>query len=499
MKSFLTYQILKNLKRKKDKKAIIFFNAYEESFKELTYQELYYTLSNFIDYLLKQGIKRDDHLIVLSNNSLELALIFLAALFLNLTIIPLPPNTPLNFLENVKRITKAKNILTAKDLKLLSNYIFLWKKNINNYFHNFLLQSEKELEKLYLRKPYIISFSSGSTGNPKPVVFSKMTKYKRILLSVKKFFGLTKDDNIIFITPLYHSLAQRFLLTPLFLGSTCIFTDKYNLDIFLQLSVKFNISFAPLVSTQVEDILSLEKKLLYSLPFKYILSSSNTLKDRPREIYLNIKNKVKFELFETYGTSELGFVSILSLKKEYKKYKSVGKPLPYVKVKIDGEKVGEILCKSETLFEGYYGRKDLYKKYFDKEGYFKTGDLGYLDEDGYLYFKGRKKDLIISGGINIYPEDIEKIIKEHPKVKEVVVFGYPHERLGEIVCSVIKAEENLTKMELYKYLRNKLLPYQIPQIILFKNEIPKTALGKYSRTKLKKIYAKEVEKWKALM
>jgi len=490
----LLHNLILNNLLNQDKTAILYYDNEQNEYISLSYHELYNVISNLISYLLKQGINFKDTIIVSSTNNLEFALIFLASLFLNLTIVPLPQNTPKEFLEKVKNIIFSDIILNEKYLKHIKSQIDDWKKTQSDFLNNFLKRRFIDAS-----KPYIITFSSGSTGDPKPITFSQNTKLKRIFLSLIKYFNLHKESNIMFVTPLYHSLAQRFLLTPLVLGSTCIFMKKYNLENFLEISKQFNISLVPLVSTQVEDILSLDKKELLKLPFKYVLSSSNTLRDKPRETYLNIKNAVNFELFETYGTSELGFVSILSLKKESKKYKSVGKPLPYVKVKIDGNKIGEILCKSETLFEGYYKRNDLNKKYFTKDGYFRTGDLGYLDEDGYLYFKGRKKDVIISGGINIYPEDIEKIIKQYPRVEEAVVFGYPHSRLGEIICAVIKPKEKLTKLEIYNYLKNKLLHYQIPHVILFAKDIPKTALGKYSRINLKKLYSKEIERWSKLM
>ena len=147
--------------------------------------------------------------------------------------------------------------------------------------------------------------------------------------------------------------------------------------------------------------------------------------------------------------------------------------------------IGEITCKTDLLCNGYYKMEETFRNSFVK-GYFKTGDMGYLDEDGYLYFSGRKKELIITGGINVYPVDIERCVMELPEVSECAAFAYPDERLGEVVALaiVIKEESNLNRRTVQVYCAKNLADYQQPHKLFFVDELPKNTMGKLVKSKL---------------
>jgi long-chain acyl-CoA synthetase len=289
---------------------------------------------------------------------------------------------------------------------------------------------------------------------------------------------------------------------PLITGATAVVMKKFHPKRWLELVEKHRVSFGILVSSQLERIVStlLEEREFKPTSLRKLISSSAPLLEGTRKKALSLAQNYEWEIYETYGTSEIGFASILNMTQETNKWNSVGKPLPYVKVKILCEdkrecpfgEVGEIAVKTLTRFAGYYKMEEKTKEAFTEDGYFLTGDLGYLDKDGYLYFVGRKKEVIITGGINVYPQDVEKVILNYPGVKECAVFGVENEKLGEVVCALIAPEKGkeIKIPQLKSYLRKHLTSYQMPIYIKVVEEIPKNHLGKISRKSLKQFVDK---------
>jgi long-chain acyl-CoA synthetase len=174
-----------------------------------------------------------------------------------------------------------------------------------------------------------------------------------------------------------------------------------------------------------------------------------------------------------------------------------------VAVKIVGEQgetlpareVGEIVCRSDTLFEGYFNLPEQTAECYDLQGYFRTGDLGYLDENGYLYFSGRKKEMIKSGGISIFPSDVEVIYQSMPDIEECAVIAAPDDKFGEVLCLVyvLKAGSQLTKVDLMKKAMQELLDYQQPHHYVEMKALPKTELGKVLKPQIKQQLGFETE------
>jgi len=479
----------KSYSKSPDKTALI-FEGQRYSYKDL--KELSDKLTS---YLLKKVDNLDQPLGVFLDNSPFFAALLLTASRLNLTIVPFPVFLKGLTLENLLKELEIKTVLGEDFLE--KNFESLGVKFLP--IREFLNFPPTEVEfKPDLEKPYIITTTSGSTGKPKPIVLTQKVKLLRAFEGAKKVFNLTADDIYIVSTPLYHSLAERFVLLPLMDGATAVLLKKFTLKKWLEAVQNFNVTFAVLVSSQLEAIVSHltskgEDLNLSSL--RKLISSSAPLLENTRKKALKLAQKYGWEIFETYGTSEVGFATILNMTKETDKWNSVGKPLPYVDIKIFSDKgeplppnrTGEIGVKTKTIFAGYYKMEETTKRSFIN-GYFLTGDLGYLDSEGYLYFKGRKKEVIITGGINVYPQDVERVILKHPKVKECAVFGVPHDYLGEIVCAFIvpKEGENLSLSKLRNFLVENLAPYQVPLYMELREEIPKNNLGKVVRRDLKR-------------
>ena len=137
--------------------------------------------------------------------------------------------------------------------------------------------------------------------------------------------------------------------------------------------------------------------------------------------------------------------------------------------------------------EGYYERPDATAAAFTEDGYFRTGDRGYRDEDNYYYISGREKDMILTGGYNVYPAEVEQVLYDHPEIHEVAVFGVPHERKGETVAAALTLVEgsDLTEEEIKEYALEEIAPYKHPRVVEIREELPKTGSGKIRKVELR--------------
>ena len=495
------------LNSKKDKTAIIFQD------KKVSYKSLNKIVSNLSISLFYLGIRKGDKIGLVLHNSLEFIYIMLAAAKIGAAIVPLNTTLPVTTIIHNLLFTKVKFLISWHTIlnKILLNNKF--KKIFKNksisvgskiddckYFHDLIKENKNYRKKIdkthFINKNYIISLTSGSTGSPKPIIFTQKTKVLRALL-VKKLYKLTSKDIVIVATPLEHSLSQRLIFLPLIMGGTLVLLKNFTSKIWINEVKKNRVSFSILVASQIELIFKSNKNYLKQLGnLKTLVSTSAKLSE-------NFKNKInlfsKCNFYEWYGASEIATATNLQLNKETKKTRSVGKACPGVKIKIINHKnhpvkygtVGEISCKTTQIFSGYLNKKKETKASFYKD-YFKTGDLGYLDKDKYLYLVGRKKNMIIVGGINVYAEDVEESIKKLPSIKDCCVVGIDDNRFGEAIVAIIIWEKGIKKdlNLLKKHCFENLADFQQPLSFAFVDGFPRNVLGKVLRNELKNKYLK---------
>jgi len=353
-------------------------------------------------------------------------------------------------------------------------------------------KNENALKPDHLNNDFIVTFSSGTTSKPKPIVFTQKIKFERYK-HIKKLYNVRKKDVILTSSPLDHSLGQRLFFLAILTGCNLIYLNKYNLKEWKKVINRNKVSFAILPSNYLK---LLKKDILNkSIKIKKVVSAAA---DISRKDKLALKEKIDFN--EMYGASEIGTITNLKKNSPISKIGSVGKLIGDAKVKIYDEnlktltlnKIGEISCKTNLQFKGYFKNKKLTNK-SQKNGFFLTGDLGYMDKDNYLYFVSRKKDVIISSGLNIYPADIEKEINEHQNIKESAVVGLKDNFFGEVVFAicVIKKNEKNFEIKIRNYLQKRLANFQQPLGYSFIKELPKNSLGKILKKDLKEIYDKK--------
>lgn len=500
--------IIKNAERFPDKPAIILDEH------TLTYKNLVEETRKLSYAFRKLGVGQGTFIGLLLNNSTEFVLSMLAAADLGATIVPMSTSLGRKDLVTAINLTNIKFIIgwhvTIKNILDFSGDNFMFPRDhcISvggevegcHYFHAFLEVKPEghELNVFPVDKntDFILTMTSGSTSEPKPIVFTQLTKIVRSF-AAQKLYGITENDITLTPTPLYHSISQRLVLMPLITGGTCVVMKSFTTKGWFEMIERYKITFCIAVSAQLEMILDeLDSAINDLSSMRCIVCCCALLRGNVKK---RLFSAFKCEVHECYGASEVGIISNLSCHASKNKLHTVGIAVPDAEIEIvdnSGKKVpvgevGEITCKSKACFSRYYNNKDSTRKSL-KDGYFYTGDMGYLDEDNHLIFSSRKKEIIITGGTNVYPADVEAVLNQHPLVKETSVVGVEDKKLGEKVVAfvILKKENTLTSRELQRHCMNNLADYQKPLGYVFVRDFPRTALGKILKRKL-------IERYKA--
>jgi len=473
--------------------------------KTATYQEMADLVSRYSNFLVSKGVQYGDHVAIPMNNSIESVALFFTAADLGVCLVPLNPTLPLESIKvamisgDMKHLIARKSFLSECKKKggvdvqgvtvcLDGDYegAYSFSEVANMPTTRPACESIKGDESL------ILTMTSGSTGTPKPIDISQQNKVDRSLAHIR-VYGLTKEDRILAATPLYHSLAERLVILPLILGATSILLPRFTPALWLNCAKEQKPTFTIAVSAQLAQILELLKQTNTESidSFRSIVSSSALLEEK---VKLELIDKLQCEFHEMYGTSETSTISDICFQTAHHKQKSVGLPFDEAQVRIlrDDEdtecavrEVGEIACKSALTCKGYYKLANM-MDLATTDGFFRTGDLGYVDEDGYLYFAGRKKELIITGAVNVYPNDVDAVVGQLPEVEECAAFSYPDDRLGEVVAlAVVKKEDcELSERTIKTYCARNLADFQQPHKIFFVDALPKNTMGKLQRNRI---------------
>lgn len=341
-------------------------------------------------------------------------------------------------------------------------------------------------------------YTSGTTGKPKGAVRSNVQD-PTLATRMLEYIGYRADDIYISTGPLYHSGPGGFMATAFGLGNTVILQHKFDAEDWLRLVSKYKVSSTFSAPTPIRRICQLPDEMFK----RYDVSSMRVMiaNAAPWSFALKQEYLKRFpahSLFEVYGSTELGVNTILRPEFQLSKPGSCGKPSPGVEIFLfdeDGKvitepnKPGELYARSANVFSTYHKAHEKYME--DRRGDMQTvGDIAYFDEEGFYYICDRKKDMIISGGVNIYPAEIEAALESHPDIMDVAVFGVPSEEWGENVHAtlVIRKGSGLTEAAIQAYGRDHLAGYKVPRSIAFIDEIPRNGSGKILKRELRAPY-----------
>jgi acyl-CoA synthetase (AMP-forming)/AMP-acid ligase II len=339
--------------------------------------------------------------------------------------------------------------------------------------------------------PFLLSLSSGTTGLPKgPLVGQE--QFSRRFWTHWINLGLNAQSRFVSATPLYFGGGRTFAMSQMFCGGTVIlFPPPYQPEELVEEVRRRKATALFLVPTLLRRLLAMEPTKELLMPsLKLLLSSGSPLHAKERE---EIRERITPHFFEMYATTEGGGVSLLTPEDQIRRGDSVGRAMFGVEVQVVDEtdsllpagEVGRLRYRAPGSATEFYGDPEKTAEMF-REGWFYPGDFGLMDEEGYLFLKGRRKDIIIRGGANIYPNEIEEVLLSHPAVAEAAVVGQLSREMGEEVAAFVIAKAEATKEELMAFCRTRLAPYKVPKTIRLVEDMPKNSLGKILKPELMK-------------
>jgi acyl-CoA synthetase (AMP-forming)/AMP-acid ligase II len=342
-------------------------------------------------------------------------------------------------------------------------------------------------------------YTSGTTGKPKGAV--RRSTDLATAGALLGLFGYRADDVYLTSGPLYHSGPSAFMSASLLFGQTIILQRKFEAEDWLRLVDKYRASSTFSAPALIRMVCALpdEVKARYDRSSMRVMLANAA----PWSFALKQQYVADFppdSLWEIYGSTELGVDCVLEPKDQMRKPGSCGKPAPGIEIVLfdeNGNEVtdtgpdhpGELYVRSTGVFHEYYKQQDSYDA--SSRGDFHTvGDIAYWDDEGYLYICDRKSDMIISGGMNIYPAEIEAALEQHPAIYDVAVFGIPSEEWGEVVHATIVLAPGavLSAEDIKSFGKQHLASYKVPRSVDFVDELPRTGSGKILKRQLRAPY-----------
>ena len=350
---------------------------------------------------------------------------------------------------------------------------------------------------------WVIMYTGGTTGKPKGVIKTHGTLCAHYLIMTYEH-DFDFNDNVLLVMPLCHINSLYYSFNVTYLGGTVTAFNLASFDpeLLLKTFSEHRITFASLVPTHYIMVLALpdEVKRKYDVDCirGLVCSSAPARRDTKLAIMDYFKNS---QLYECYGSTEAGTVTVLKPEDSLRKLGSIGREtvMSDVVKLIDDQGneirtpnvVGELYSRSPMLFDGYWKAPEQTEKAF-RGTYFSAGDMGYRDEEGYYYLVDRKANMIISGGENVYPSEVENVVGGNHKVKDVAVIGIPHEKWGEQVAAIVvlHAGASATEQEISDYCRGKIAGYKVPKKVIFikDEEMPRSGAGKILHRVLRERY-----------
>ena len=502
IRSFTIYNIIK-------RNACLYENrvAVEDGDRSITFYELWEKVRALGNGLKAQGVGKGDVIAVLSRNSDRFFLLYGAAAYIGAIIVPINWRLSIDEIQYILSDSNPKMVfveseveelvgqLIGRGLSVLTLILLDKAKEGALSFSSLMEDRDSFIEEDQVKgsDPYIICYTAAIQGRPRGAVLSHDNIVSSNIQTALQI-GLTCDDAYLNILPVYHMIGLAVAMSVMHVGGKNTILSKFDppsvLKTIGQKKISIIGSFPPILSKLLSELMR-EKEDISSLKHVYGIESPSVIKD--------FEKASNSQFWCLYGQTE----SMLScLCPSAEKTGSAGRPGVFVDLIIGDEddrqlppgEIGEILIRGPLVFIGYWNQPEL-SKFTLRNDWHHTGDIGHLDADGYLWFKGRKaeKDLIKSGGENIYPVEVEKVLLEHPDVKETVVFGVPDEEYGEgikAIC-VLGESSGLSEQQLADFVAHRIAKYKRPKYIMFVSSLPRGKDGSVDRKMVKAEFSTE--------
>jgi acyl-CoA synthetase (AMP-forming)/AMP-acid ligase II len=501
--------------------------AFEVDGVEYTYQSVQQTVNRLANGLLELGLRKGDRIVIMTTNRIEYVFTDLAAAILGLVKVPL--NVMLNNKDIDYRIRDSEaravvldDFFVKKTNLFFRTYDFLERiiyvperdQGLPPGVINFNELIEKPLAsdpgiKVEPNDPLAIMYTGGTTGEPKGVVHTDKSCLS-IFFNIIVTHEINSEDEVMLLTaPLPHATGF-FIPSGLFRGARIIITKGFNLEEFFKLVEEKRVTWTFTVPTMIYAMVDHPARTRHDLSSlrTLIYGGAPILPRRLEEallamgpIFLQGYSQMEVSCNTTMFTKRQHMDALKSSDK--KKLQSCGLPMLMAQVKIvreDGNEVsvgeiGEIITRGPHMMAGYW-RKEEETRETIVDGWIHTGDLATVDEDGYIYVVDRKKDMIITGGLNVYSKEVEDALSRHPDVSEVIVIGTPDPKWGEQVMAIVarKQGSHVTEQTLIEYCKEHVSAYKVPKRIEFRESLPKTPYGKYDKKAVRGEYWKGYER-----
>ncbi|MCS7053455.1 MAG: acyl--CoA ligase [Ignavibacterium sp.] len=444
-------------------------------------QKIYYYELFELSYKVSSNIKSlnlsSKYIPILASNSIEFVVTIIS--LWNLGLVPVPFNIrwTINEIKSIIERFQFEKIFYEKSFYEKITDLVIEKIPIDDLFDNKKLEKNNSKE-----EEAVVIFTSGSTGSPKGVVHTFNSLSNNVLNS-SNALNLNKSDRWLALLPFYHIGGFQIICRTLISGSEIIIPDSLDYNSMKIAIEKLKPTHLSVVSTQIKYLI--DNKIIPNKEIKRTFIGGGFFDD---ELIFKAYN-IGWKPVRVYGSSETAsMITSASIDDIKVKPNTVGKPFKNVNIIVSDK--GEILISSNSLFKEYLLDEKTTKIKL-KDGFYHSGDIGKI-EDGYLFIEARRDDLIITGGENVNPQEVEQALLKIKGIKEAYVFGIDDEKWGHKVCAAIISDSNLSIDYINNILSKEISSFKIPKEIFFLKEIPKTSLGKIDREKLKMIITNKI-------
>lgn len=515
----ITHHLDKAVTSSGEKTAIVTYQMADNSRTELSYRELNEKVTRMAAGLAGLGVEKGDIVSCQLPNWWQMTALYLACVRIGAVLNPMMPifrenelRYMLSFAESrvmvipayYRRVDYPAMVESLRgELPALQHVLVIGGEGENS-FEDVLLnrawEEECDVDALFAERQLDgddvvqLLYTSGTTGSPKGVLHSSNTLFSNVQPYAERL-GLSSDDRILMSSPMAHQTGFLYgLMMPIYLGTTAVLQDtwsaEYAVEIITAETPTFTMASTPFLADLVEQAPQ-HAAALSSLRF-FVAAGAPI----PSPLVEKAAKSLETRIISAWGMTENGAVTMTRPQDDISRsIESDGLALPHVEVKVTdmegnplppGEE-GPLLMRGASLFLGYLKRPDLYE--VDQDGWFPTGDLARMDEQGYIRITGRSKDVVIRGGENIPVVEIENLLYKHPKVQALALVGKPDPRLGERACAYVTLKdgvESLTLEEVTNFLVDHKVTRQfLPEFLVVVDELPRTPSGKIQKFKLR--------------
>ncbi|MGE7927896.1 AMP-binding protein [Lysinibacillus xylanilyticus] len=465
---------------------------------EGTYREIDDLSNQVANQLKSDGLIKGDHIAMLMNNGVGFISVLYGIWKIGGVVIPINPTYTKNEISFILQNAEVKAVVSIPELEPVLDAIKVEVNSIRKtYFTNdqlkALVKSNSSVfsDSVHLNTDdvAVILYTSGTTGKPKGALLSHGNLFYNAV-DTSKALEINESDISLVALPMFHIFALTVCVgMPIVTKSKMVIMKQFSPKEFLDLTVNQKVTFFGGVPTMYNFIYHFIKE--NPTAFSTITHCASGGASLPVALIEAYQKDFGITIQEGYGLSESAGVVTLNPRKGKIKPGTIGYSIGNYETKIVndlGEEVpvgvtGELICKGENVFLGYYKLEEETSATL-RNGWLYTGDLAVRDEDGYISIVDRKKDLIIVGGYNVYPREVEEVLYKHHKVVEAGVIGEPNEEYGQKVVAFVVGKDGLTSEELLAHCKENLATYKLPRDVIFMNELPKTSSGKILRKNL---------------